>query len=88
MVAPLHRLVAEGGGGWHNKERTMPFSEAWMGVCKQSFEELKARLVSVPVLAYADFSRPFILEIDASYNGLGVVLSKEQRGKSKEYSLC
>lgn len=29
------------------------------------------------VLAYADFLRPFILEINASYSGLGAVLSQE-----------
>ncbi len=33
-----------------------------------------------PVLAYADFSLPFILDVDASYGGLGVVLSPEQGG--------
>lgn len=32
--------------------------------CEESFEALKSRLVSSPVLVYADFSRPFILEID------------------------
>ena len=32
-----------------------------------------------PVLAYPDFSREFILEIDASLNGLGTILS--QQGK-------
>lgn len=29
------------------------------------------------MLAYADFSRPFILEIDASHSGLGTILSQE-----------
>ncbi|RXN33007.1 extracellular calcium-sensing receptor-like protein [Labeo rohita] len=34
-----------------------------------------------PILAYADFSRPFILEVDASHARLGVVLSQEQGGR-------
>lgn len=81
VAAPLHRLVAEAGGGWRSKERAVPFGEAWTETCERSFEELKARLIAAPVLAYADFSLPFILEIDASYSGLGAVLSQEQGGK-------
>uniref|UniRef100_A0A3B1J0Z4 Gypsy retrotransposon integrase-like protein 1 n=1 Tax=Astyanax mexicanus TaxID=7994 RepID=A0A3B1J0Z4_ASTMX len=53
---------------------------AWTPQCESSFEALKGKLVSAPVLAYADFSRPFILEIDASHSGLGAVLSQEQEG--------
>lgn len=33
------------------------------------------------MLAYANFSLPFILEVDASLSGLGAVLSQEQEGK-------
>lgn len=33
------------------------------------------------MLAYADFSLPFILEIDASHRGLGAVLSQDQGGR-------
>ena len=42
---------------------------AWTEECERSFEGLKSRLVSAPVLAYANFSLPFILEVDASYGG-------------------
>lgn len=35
------------------------------------------------MLAYADFTKPFILEVDASHSGLGVVLSQESEGKKR-----
>ena len=43
------------------------------------FDALKEALSTAPVLGYLDFSREFILEIDASLNGLGAILS--QQGK-------
>ncbi|KAI4901807.1 hypothetical protein NFI96_003059, partial [Prochilodus magdalenae] len=44
-------------------------------------ELLEGPLTSAPVLAYADFTKPFILEVDARHDGLGAVLSQEQDGK-------
>lgn len=41
----------------------------------QHFEDLKTKLTTAPVLAYADFSLPFILEVDASYGGLGAMVA-------------
>lgn len=43
-----------------------------------SFQDLKARLVSSPVLTYGNFRLPFILEVNASHDGLGSALSQEQ----------
>ena len=40
----------------------------------------KEKLSSLPVLAYAGFSKPFILHTDASLEGLGAVLFQEQDG--------
>ena len=42
-----------------------------------SFEKLKEALTSALVLAYPDYSKPFILEMDASLKGLGAVLLQE-----------
>lgn len=36
----------------------------------------KVKLVAAPVLAYADFNLPFILEVDDSHSGLGPVGSQ------------
>lgn len=56
-------------------------SAAWTEDCERCFEGLKRKLVEAPVLAYANFSLPFILDVDASHSGLGAVLSQEQDGK-------
>lgn len=80
LAAPLHRKVAE----WSGKSRGRSSKQGvgnWDQECQMSFEALKERLTNTPVLAYADFKLPFILEVDASHCGLGAVLSQEQDGK-------
>lgn len=81
LASPLHRLVADLTGTKTKRGRGVALQGAWTEQCQQSFEGLKARLVSSPVLAYANFLLPFILEVDASHGGLGAVLSQEQEGK-------
>ena len=54
----------------------------WMTKYQEAFDALKEALSTAPVLGYPDFSREFILEIDASLNGLGTVLS--QQGKDRQ----
>ncbi|KAL7852922.1 hypothetical protein SRHO_G00187070 [Serrasalmus rhombeus] len=82
LAAPLHQLVGKIGGA-RRKGKTLPISLAafWDEVCEQAFQSLKERLTSAPVLAYADFSKPFVVEVDASHGGLGAVLSQEHDGK-------
>lgn len=80
LAAPLHRLVAK-LAGHHPRQVDQTVSSHWSEECHCSYGALKAKLTSAPVLAYADFLLPFILEVDASYGCLGVVLSQEQDGK-------
>lgn len=49
----------------------------WTSVQEQSFTALKTALTSAPVLALSDFSKPFILETDASGTGVGAVLMQQ-----------
>ena len=42
------------------------------------FQELKMKCLTAPVLAFMDFKKPFLLETDASIEGLGAVLSQKQ----------
>ena len=43
----------------------------------KAFEELKLRCMTVPVLVFTDFKKPFRLETDASKEGLGAILLQE-----------
>ena len=54
----------------------------WTTKNQEVFDALKEALSTAPVLGYPDFSREFILEIDASLNGLGTILS--QQGKDRQ----
>ena len=53
-------------------------NERWDQHCENAFEKLKQMLTTAPVLGYPDFIREFILETDASFHGLGAVLSQKQ----------
>jgi len=46
----------------------------WNPQANEAFEKLKAAMSEALVLALPDFSQPFVLEIDVSNVGVGVVL--------------
>ena len=45
---------------------------------REAMNILKGKVQSAPVLVFPDFNKPFLLETDASKEGLGVVLSQKQ----------
>jgi hypothetical protein len=51
----------------------------WSEQCQVSFEELKKRLTTAPVLVLPDLSKKFSIYCDASRQGLGCVLMQEGR---------
>lgn len=81
IAQPLNALVAALLPKNHRGTSKKFLEEQWTEVCEQAFQTLKSKLVSAPVLAYADFKKSFILDVDASHHGLGAVLSQEQDGK-------
>lgn len=52
-------------------------SFCWTDDSTFAFNQLKQALSSSPVLALPDFSKPFIVETDASNKGIGAVLMQE-----------
>ena len=44
----------------------------------EAFEALKQTCMNSPVLAFTDYTKDFLLETDASKEGLGAVLSQKQ----------
>ena len=44
----------------------------------EAFEAIKQACMNSPVLAFTDYTKDFLLEMDASKEGLGAVLSQKQ----------
>ena len=62
--------------------KNLPFG--WSPQCQQSFEELKRRLTTAPILALPSENGGFVVYTDASRMGLGGVLM--QNGKVIAYT--
>ena len=70
VAGPLHALT----------KKDVVFT--WTPECQSAFQELKRLLISAPLLTYPKFDRPFILETDASGDGVGAILAQCQDDNS------
>jgi len=72
IARPLFSLLKKGKEFlWGTKEQ-------------ESFEELKRRLITAPILTMPDFDEPFIIRTDASKSGVGgVLIQKDVSGNEK-----
>ena len=65
---PLNALIS---GDNANRKKSLV---KWNSDCQQAFDQLKDLCTKTPILAYADYKKPFQLQTDASDLGLGAVL--------------
>ena len=78
IARPLHELTS----GENAKRKNKPVE--WNERHQESFEALKKLCSECPVLAYADYSKPFVLHTDASTVRLSAVLyQKQEDGKER-----
>lgn len=75
ITAPLNALLS--------KDKKMEWTES----CQEAFNILKNKLLSVPILAFPDPDRSFILTCDASDTSIGYVLGQID-SDNKEYIIA
>ena len=79
IAAPLHDLINLVSRKAPRASKSVPISKHWTATHEAAFQGLKSALTDANVLAFADFDRPFLLEVDASHDGLGAILSQQQQ---------
>ena len=50
----------------------------WTAECQQALEQLKQLCSQTPILAYANYKKPFMLHTNTSENGLGAAVYHKQ----------
>ena len=68
VTQPLHELTSGENAG--KKKAAIQ----WNSKCQQAFDDLKRLCTTAPILAYANFTKPFKLHTDACGSGLEAVL--------------
>ena len=58
----------------------------WTNDHQTAFESMKTHLTEAPILVYPNFSKPFILDLDASDTSIGAIIS--QVHDEKERVIC
>ena len=80
VVKPLYKLILG------ENASTKWNSIKWDSKCQHTFDNIKELHTTTPILAYADFAKPFKLHINASVLDLGTVLYQVHDGVEKVIS--
>ena len=72
MAKPHYQLIS--GENVARKQNSV----RWDHACQEAFDKLKELYTSAPILAYADFKKPFRMHTDASILSFEAVLYQEQ----------
>ena len=83
IAKPLNDLLIGHCTNRKSKRKRSPQPFSWGPQQQQAFDMLVNKLTTPPILAYADYKLPFILNIDASGDGLGAVLYQLQDGHER-----
>lgn len=82
IAKPLFGLTTGHKAQRWKKKRRSPVRKLtaadWTTECRQALFQLKQALLDQVLLAHPNFDKPFLHSVDASSNGLGVVLSQVQ----------
>ena len=82
IAQPLNKYLT--GEGASRKLEQMPLSKGAL----KSFDALKQVCMTVPVLAFTNYTKEFLLETDVSKDGLGAVLSQKQADRQYHPVTC
>ena len=74
VIQPLYGIISGQNASMKNK------TIVWDGECDEAFRKLKEICTSIPILAYANFSKPFKWYTDECTLGLGAFLYQNQDG--------
>ena len=77
VAHPLHKLTSGENAG--KKKAAIK----WDSKYQHAFDDLKIQCTMAPILAYADFTKPFKLHTDACGTGLGAVLYQTREDGTK-----
>ena len=80
MAKPLYKLIL--GENASKKQKLVK----WDSECQEALDKLTELCITTPILAYADFGKPFKLHTDVSVLGLGAAFYQVQDEAEKVIS--
>ena len=84
VAKPITDLLrGQGGRSSKRSKHVKPVEFVWGPCQEKAFDKLIELCTKSPVLGFADFKLPFMLNIDASGSGLGAILYQEQSGERR-----